>query len=62
MSLIDREHQHFFQTYKRLPLEVGRADGMYVYTIDGTRYLDFLGGIAVNSLGHSHPKIIAAVE
>jgi predicted acetylornithine/succinylornithine family transaminase len=62
MNLIDREHQHFFQTYKRLPLEVARAEGMYVHTLDGERYLDFLGGIAVNSLGHSHPAIIAAVE
>jgi predicted acetylornithine/succinylornithine family transaminase len=62
MSLIDREHRHFLQTYKRLPVEVDRAEGMYVYAADGTRYLDFLGGIAVNALGHSHPKIIAAVE
>jgi predicted acetylornithine/succinylornithine family transaminase len=62
MSLIEREHTHFLQTYKRLPIEIDRAEGMYVYTLDGARYLDFLGGIAVNSLGHSHPAIIAAVE
>ncbi len=62
MSLIDREHRHFLQTYKRLPVEVDRAEGMYVYAADGTRYLDFLGGIAVNALGHSHPKINAAIE
>lgn len=61
MSLIDREHAHFLQTYKRLPIEVDRAEGMYVYAADGTRYLDFLGGIAVNALGHSHPRIIEAV-
>jgi len=62
MSLIDREHRHFLQTYKRLPVEVDRAEGMYVYAADGTRYLDFLGGIAVNALGHSHPKVNAAIE
>lgn len=62
MSLIEREHEHFLQTYKRLPIEVDRAEGMYVYAADGTRYLDFLGGIAVNALGHSHPRVIAAVE
>src|SRR5664279_4203812 len=62
MTLIDREHLHFFQTYKRLPLEVERAEGMFVYTTNGARYLDFLGGIAVNTLGHSHPNVIAAVE
>jgi predicted acetylornithine/succinylornithine family transaminase len=62
MNVIEREHQHFFQTYKRLPLVADRAEGMYVHTADGARYLDFLGGIAVNALGHSHPHIIAAVE
>lgn len=62
MSLIDREHQHFLQTYKRLPLEVEHAEGMYIHTADGSRYLDFLGGIAVNALGHSHPRVIAAIE
>lgn len=62
MTLIEREHAHFLQTYKRLPIEADRAQGMYVYAADGTRYLDFLGGIAVNSLGHTHPGIVAAVE
>jgi len=61
-SLIEREHQHFIPTYKRLPLEVDRAEGMHVFTRDGRRYLDFLGGIAVNSLGHCHPAVIAAIE
>ncbi len=61
-SLADREHQHFVPTYKRLAIEVDRADGMYVLARDGRRYLDFLGGIAVNALGHTHPKIVAAIE
>ncbi|HVZ42109.1 MAG TPA: acetylornithine transaminase [Candidatus Kapabacteria bacterium] len=62
MSLIDREHELFLPTYKRLPIVVDRAEGMYVYAADGTRYLDFLGGIAVNSVGHSHPRVIEAIE
>ncbi len=62
MSLIEREHQHFLPTYKRLPIEVDRAEGMYIYTAGGDRYIDFLGGIAVNSLGHSHPRVIEAIE
>ncbi|MBC8144102.1 MAG: acetylornithine/succinylornithine family transaminase [bacterium] len=61
-SLSDREHRSFIPTYKRLPLEVERAEGMYIFTADGRRYLDFLGGIAVNSLGHCHPSVVAAVE
>lgn len=62
LTLTEREHERFLQTYKRLPLEADRAEGMYIWTHDGSRYLDFLGGIAVNALGHSHPKIIAAIE
>ncbi|WP_067864089.1 acetylornithine transaminase [Nocardia shimofusensis] len=38
-----------------------RGSGAVVYDADGKRYLDFLGGIAVNSLGHGHPAILAAV-
>lgn len=60
-SLIDREHSSIFQTYKRLPVEIDHAEGCRVYAKDGTVYLDFLGGIAVNALGHSHPRIIDAV-
>ncbi len=60
-SLIDREHNSIFQTYKRLPVEIDHAEGCRIYAKDGTVYLDFLGGIAVNALGHSHPRIIDAV-
>ena len=60
-SIIEQERQMFLQTYKRLPVEIDRAEGMYVYSRDGRRYLDFLGGIAVNAAGHSHPRIIEAV-
>ncbi|WP_269844863.1 acetylornithine transaminase [Homoserinimonas hongtaonis] len=38
-----------------------RGEGCYVWDVDGKRYLDFLAGIAVNSLGHGHPAIVAAV-
>ncbi len=62
MSLIDREHELFLATYKRLPIVVDRAEGMYIYAADGTRYLDFLGGIAVNALGHTHPRVVAAIQ
>lgn len=56
-NLIEREHHLFMQTYKRLPLVVDRAEGVYIYTKDGKKYLDFLGGIAVNTLGHCNEKI-----
>ena len=61
-NIINTEHELFFQTYKRLPLVVERADAARIYCKDGSEYLDFLGGIAVNVLGHSHSGIIAAVD
>lgn len=60
-SLTSREHISIFQTYKRLPIEIDYAKGCRIYTKDGAEYLDFLGGIAVNALGHSHPRIIEAI-
>lgn len=61
-SITEREREIFLQTYRRLPIEVGHAEGMYVQALDGRRYLDFLGGIAVNSAGHSHPRVINAID
>lgn len=60
-ALIVRENESLFQTYRRLPIVVDRASGCYIYDIEGRRYLDFLSGIAVNALGHGHPRIIDAV-
>ncbi|MFP4529342.1 MAG: aspartate aminotransferase family protein, partial [Candidatus Kapaibacterium sp.] len=60
-TVIDMEKKHIFQTYKRFPLEIERAEGCYIYSKDGREYLDFLGGIAVNALGHTHPRVKKAV-
>ncbi len=48
-------------TYARADLEFERGEGPYLFTADGTRYLDFGAGIAVNALGYSHPDLIAAL-
>ncbi len=61
-TLIDREHRVIYQTYKRLPISIDRAEGCRIHASDGTVYLDMLAGIAVNALGHSHPRLIAAAE
>ncbi len=61
-ELIEREHNSIYQTYKRLPIVIDNAEGARIYTKSGDVFLDFLSGIAVNALGHSHPKIIEAVE
>jgi predicted acetylornithine/succinylornithine family transaminase len=49
-------------TYKRFPIVLTRGSGMTVWDCEGREYLDFLGGIAVCSLGHSHPKVVAAIQ
>lgn len=59
--LIEREHAVVFQTYKRLPVAIAHAEGCRITDVDGATYLDMLGGIAVNALGHSHPKVVEAV-
>lgn len=61
MTLSDREYSSFFHTYKRLPLEIARGDGAYLITADGSRYLDMVGGVAVNALGYGHQRLIDAI-
>ncbi|MGH6877480.1 MAG: aspartate aminotransferase family protein [Rhizomicrobium sp.] len=48
-------------TYAREDLAFERGEGVYLYAEDGTRYLDFAAGIAVNALGHTHPTLVAAL-
>lgn len=50
-----------YDTFARIPLAFERGEGSWLITTDGTRYLDFAAGIAVNSLGHAHPRLVAAI-
>lgn len=52
------EERYLFPTYKRYDLVLSHGSGAYVYDLQGKKYLDFIGGIAVNSLGYSHPRIV----
>lgn len=45
-----------------LGIEIDRAEGIYIYTPDGKAYIDFISGISVANIGHSHPKVIQAVK
>src|ERR1700688_1689678 len=49
-------------TYKRQPFVLERGKGCYVFDAAGKKYLDFLGGIAVNALGHAHPRIVKVIR
>jgi acetylornithine/N-succinyldiaminopimelate aminotransferase len=54
--------QFLLPTYKRPPVVFTNGRGCIVYDASGKRYLDFLGGIAVNALGHAHPRIVKVVR
>ena len=59
--LSDAEH-FLLPTYKRQPFVITHGRGAYVYDSAGKKYLDFLGGIAVNALGHTHPRIVKVIR
>ena len=50
------------KNYNRKKISFTKGKGSYLYTASGAKYLDFVQGIAVNSLGHSHPKLIKAIN
>ena len=56
------ESKFLLPTYDRQPILFVRGRGVYLWDSNGKRYLDFLSGIGVNALGHSHPAIQAAIE
>ena len=56
-----KPHSSLFNTFARAPIEFERGEGAYVFTPDGEAYLDFSAGIAVNSLGHANPVLVAAL-
>ena len=53
---------HVMNTYGRLPIALARGVGCRVWDTNGREYLDALGGIAVNTLGHAHPKLVPALQ
>ena len=55
------EEKHF-QTYRRFPLTLIKGKGTKVYDTEGKEYLDALAGIAVNNVGHCHPKVVKAIQ
>ncbi|MGE5665548.1 MAG: aspartate aminotransferase family protein, partial [Betaproteobacteria bacterium] len=53
---------HVLNTYNRLPVAFTHGQGAWLWDTSGKRYLDALGGIAVNTLGHAHPRFVAAIQ
>jgi acetylornithine/N-succinyldiaminopimelate aminotransferase len=61
-ELKDDANRYLMQTYTRQPLSIVRGRGTKVYDLEGREYTDFVGGIAVNILGHGHPDLIHAIQ
>src|SRR5260370_39244236 len=59
--LLDAE-QFLLPTYKRQPVVMTHGRGACVFDSAGKKYLDFLAGIAVNALGHAHPRIVKVIR
>ncbi|MDR6754975.1 acetylornithine/N-succinyldiaminopimelate aminotransferase [Mycoplana sp. BE70] len=51
-----------YETYLRAPLRFERGEGVWLIAEDGSRYLDFAAGVAVNSLGHAHPQLVDSLK
>ncbi len=60
-ELFEREQVAFLPTYKRIPIEIVKGDGVFLIDKNGDKYLDFMSGLGVNALGNAHPIIIEAV-
>jgi acetylornithine aminotransferase/acetylornithine/N-succinyldiaminopimelate aminotransferase len=61
-QIVELEKHVLIPTYDRLPILAVRGEGCYLYDDRGKKYLDFLGGLAVNSLGYAHPEILAVMR
>lgn len=54
--------QHLMNTYARQPVTFSKGQGVWLFDEQGNQYLDALSGVAVNGLGHAHPKLVAAIS
>lgn len=61
-AFIEAASPHVMNTYGRVPIALERGQGCRVWDVNGKQYLDALGGIAVNTLGHNHPKLVPALQ
>jgi acetylornithine aminotransferase/acetylornithine/N-succinyldiaminopimelate aminotransferase len=61
-SVIREADRVLFRNYKRAPVAFSRGRGVRLFDLEGREYLDFIGGIAVSSLGHAHPALVRAIS
>src|SRR6202795_4231850 len=61
-QIVDLEKRFLLPTYNRYPVAFERGKGVYLYDLEGRRYLDFVAGLGVNALGHAHPRIVKIIR
>ena len=61
-EITELERRYLLGTYNRYPIALTRGKGVFLYDLDGTRYLDFVAGLGVNALGHAHPRIVKTIR
>src|ERR1700729_1543403 len=61
-QIAERERQYLLTTYNRYPVVLSRGKGVFLWDIEGNRYLDFVSGLGVNALGHAHPRIVKTIR
>jgi len=62
LKLHQADQKYYLPTFKRLPLAFERGEGARMWDVEGREYLDAFAGIAVNNLGHCHPRVVKAIQ
>jgi predicted acetylornithine/succinylornithine family transaminase len=61
-QIADLERRYLLQTYNRYPVAFERGKGVFLYDLEGRKYLDLVSGLGVNALGHAHPRIVKTIR
>jgi len=61
-SIVNKDAQYVMQTYTRQPIALVKGKGSIVHDINGAEYIDCVAGIAVNNVGHCHPRVVEAIK
>jgi acetylornithine/N-succinyldiaminopimelate aminotransferase len=61
-ELAERERHFLLPTYSRYPIALVRGKGVFLFDVEGRRYLDFVAGLGVNALGHAHPRMVKVIR
>jgi len=61
-QIVELERRYLLGTYNRYPIALTRGKGVFLYDLEGRRYLDFVAGLGVNALGHAHPRIVKTIR